>query len=391
MPIFNFNKKKSPAELVEEGISFARDLFGEHNLYFKQEEYVPPPTSHAPSGMRLVTVSGSKEAAESGDYFKFLIGFHGENPYIYEKETYQQTTPGFLPVNEPAKETRFKYYPFTPGKNPSVVLNPIQHIFALAAGTVLGRPVRVNDIRELSEKNLEGRWRQVKEGAVEISSYEGRPVVISGLPYAIKLGESSAKELADLMAGGPVIGLQNVRKDVFNAEGMAEERTRIDASAGRIPGLPREVYGLDTISKTHRLLRSVSVGFQNEDDTISSLTNTPTKAAQIGKRPYNPAMIFTRNKAYDVPESGNYRLQTAVMERGDPVGKQLVMNTLVPTVGGEGSRASGSSHFQAPTELLKTVRGFGPRAALEATFRSTIDLPIEGLSGPEDLFYTTKG
>ena len=383
---------------IQQAIEFTYDVFGNKAPHaFEVSEYIPPEGSAAPQDLFRVTTFDTYQNRNEGKAFSFLLGFDKQSrPYLYEKATYQETTPGVLPVNEnPKGNFLYEWEKRSPGSRstPSAVVSPLQHIMLLASSVYSGEPGSPRDTEKLKNRSPGDLWQTAREFGSRVRDVSGKEVKIPGIPYSIKSGESSAKELDDLMSYGPVVSVQNTRKDVYNAEYLAEEKARSEASAGRIPGLPRENYALDIISSTHRITTAESIGYRNPiDNSISALTKSPTKAAHILKRPYNPLMIFSGNKkAWTVKNENDYVEQTAVMREGDPTGRQLVMNALVPLIGAEGSRASGSSHFRAPSGLMKEITSHGKRARLEATFRSTLDMPIEGLSGPEDLFYQSEG
>ena len=380
---------KSPENLVDEGIQFVKDLLGKNTpLIISQEEYIPPVGSHAPSGMRVVTASKSPKDMESGNYFKFIMGFHGEKPFLYGSETYQSTTPGFLPVNA-NDALNYKYYQFDKTRNPSAVLNPLQHIFALVGGAIVGRPGGMNDMDEIDKTRYDKLWRISLSYGVEISDATGRPVRIGGIPLALRGAESSARERIEAMGAGPVIGLQNVPKGVHDIEGITMRAARADATAGKIPGLPRDIYALDTISETKRLTTAETIGVPMASGGYSSLTNTPTKAAQIGKRPYAPIRAVSKTRMFEPPEDPAWRQETAVFAEGDPRGKQLVVKGMIPTIGSGSISGEAISSVMLPSRFLNKIRGVENKAMLEATFRSTIDVPIE-LRRPEDLFYQTE-
>jgi len=386
MPIFNFNTPRTPDELLRSAETFFRDLFGEMTAFhIESSVFEPPEGSRIPQGLRQVKISTSARAAEKGDYFSFLIGFRGETPYIYEKETYQPTSPGYLPVNEDPKKGP-KYYEFGSGESAVNVLDALQHIFTLHIGAIVGRPGGAID-EELENMDIFKRVTTARQKGTVIT-VGGREVNIAPMPFYVKPEESSAREIDQLMAGGPIIGLQNVRSSVFNAAPVAEEETVVDAVAGRIKGLTRDFYGIDATSKTHRLAKPTLIGYENADNTVSAFTDSITKGAHILNRPTNPLMIFSGKKATPVPDVQSYREQTAVMERGDPVHKQLVLKSMSPVL--PGGAQEGAGPYRAPEDLLKIVRSYGKHARLEATFRSIIDSPIYGFKNPQDLIYTDE-
>lgn len=367
---------------------------------FDIEEFVPPEGSNAPGNMFVVTTYSSKQGREQGDFFKKIIGFDANDmPYIYEKPTYSRVTPGVVlgnadPQKGPALVTLERQESLRPGQRGTSYLNPLQHIFSVLGSVYGGFPGNPEDPEELFE-NLNAEQRAgtaISYGAKILTPY-GKEIVIPGMPYSTKAGESSSQEIQDLTRGGPLLAIMNVRSNVFNDLENTEDTVQKLARAGQVGGLPPMAYGVDRVTKTHRLASPESIGYYNPiTGETSAFTSSPTKAAHIGKRPYNEMMIFSGDKkAYSVESEQHYVEETATLRQGDVRGKQLVMRTLIPLIGAEGSRASGSAHWQAPEELLREVRSHGKRAQLEATFRSTLNMEIDNVLSPEDLFVEVGG
>lgn len=378
--MLNFNKTSDEKirDLIEN--TFKEYVGGEKEAFITHQPHYRFEGSNTPENLYDVYIAKSQRDFESGQYAVKTVGFYNNQPYIYQKPTYQTTSSGVIPFNVDEKKDLF--YPVGAGN--ANYLEPYEHVASLLAMPFVGNPggakeeKRTKTLQEQLDTaiNIGGNMSFMNPG------FGRSNLKIPGLNVAVTPGMSSA-ELQSLTLG-PQLAPQTRRDVGYGADEVAMQRVQAAANAGRVRGLPKDIYAIqDYRGGPQRLSPTLAFGQRNPLGVTEAFSANPLKAAHSDRRETAPLLEVGKRSA-DILISSMYAQNNAIMNQNDIVHSQLNVNAVIPLT--ELPTQSGTGIVQLPFDLRQQLRASGTH--LEAGYLSQKSSDIMGIESPQDLFYT---